>query len=239
MSKELIKKETAEKDLIEEINISGEKLKEIISTAGIKSISDNIPILKTILSVVDRVNSEVREEKLKILLSNFHSRFNTIEDFAEKMKNIFSNREGIILFQKIIYILDKGSIDEDWINLFANILQNILDSEVKEYFEDNLYILSQIERLTPQSLLILNKSEKWSRVNFTGATTMSGQTIVGDWEIQVSSFFARNININDEDIKLKIAHSFKELESSGIIYITESKTLGCTQVGARVQKLIK
>ena len=66
---------------------------------------------------------------------------------------------------------------------------------------------------------------------------MSNQTIVGDWDSQAANFFAKNLG-TDESIRIRIGHSFRELEGLGMIYITPSKGLGCTSVGAELQKLI-
>lgn len=225
-------------DLVNQVDLPDDKIGEVLSKAGGKIIADNIPIFNKFFGAIEKVNSEIREEKLKILLSSFQSHFDSIDEAFAQFSKIFKNRAGIILFQKIIHILDQGDADEEWIDLLGNVLNSITADEVEKHFEEKSYILSQIARLSPQALLILSKGDNWGSVKFTGSTTMSNQTIVGDWDSQAAIFFASQVNITDEEVKLRISHTFRELESNGMIYVTPSKSLGCTQIGARVQSIV-
>jgi hypothetical protein len=67
---------------------------------------------------------------------------------------------------------------------------------------------------------------------------MSGQTIVGGWENQVATFFGSQTGVTDNATKARIAHAFLDLQSAGMIHITESKSLALTPIGGEVYKSI-
>ncbi len=224
-------------DPINEIDLSSEQIKGVLGSSLSKIVADNIPVFNRVFAALDRVDQEVRNEKLAALLSTYAGKFESLEVALNQLKFISSSRSGMIIFQKVVHILDNGTLDDEWIETLSNILNNVTDEEIEAQFEERSYLLAQIARLTPQALLLINKSEHWHTVKFQNATTTSKQTLVGDWDTQVTEFFARNTSITDEGSKLRIAHAFRELEGTGMIYITESKSLGCTQIGARIQQM--
>lgn len=222
-------------DPLEKIELSKEKYAEIIVSEGSKTLSGKIPILGDILEGVERITARVREEKLNILLKFFEKRFNSTEEALNQFKKLFQSRAGLILFEKIVHILDSGTEDREWINLLSNVLKNIVDNDIEKQFEGLSYVLAQISKLSPQALIVLSKREKWYTYDFTGSTTMSKQTVVGDWDTQISKHFAAAISVIDQNKIVRMAHTFRELESTGMIFITENKKLECTEVGELVR----
>jgi hypothetical protein len=98
------------------------------------------------------------------------------------------------------------------------------------------YVLSQMEKLSVQALLLISKHTSWEDVRFERATNMSGQLIVGDWSIQVANHFAAktNMKVDPKSVK-RLAHCFLELQSNGIAQLNnEAKSFELTQVGQEV-----
>lgn len=225
-------------DIVDEVELPTDTtIRALISASG-KVVAGSIPGLNKFFQVVDTINQEVREEKLKILLSQFGNRFENIESALDQLRQLFQHREGLILFSKIIHILDNEVINDEWADVLADVLKTVSDSDVKEQFAKHSYILAQIDKLSPHALLLLHKYDSWSKVKFTGSTTMSGQTIVGDWDSQITNLFCSNTNTQDVEAKERIRHAFKDLEGRGIFKITESEGVSLTQVGQEIYNYI-
>jgi len=234
LSSDLILADT-DSDSLDRIELSKEKYAEIIANAGTKTLGGKIPILGILLEGVDRITQKVREEKLKILLNGFEKRFNSTENALNQFKKLFQSGPGVVLFEKIVHILDNGTEDREWIDLLSNVLKNIVNNEIGKQFEELSYVLAQIAKLSPQALIVLSKIESWHSYKFTGSTTMSKQTVVGDWDTQIAKHFATAIGVIDNNKIVRMAHTFRELESAGMIFISEDKKLTCTEVGELVR----
>ena len=221
----------SDRDSLDKIELSKEKYAEIIAKGGSKTLAGKIPILGTLLEGVDKITQEIREEKLKILLNGFEKKFLSTENALNQFKKIFQSKSGIILFEKIVHILDNGTEDREWIDLLSSVLKNIVNNDIEKQFEELSYVLAQISKLSPQALVVLNKKESWHPYKFTGSTTMSKQTVVGDWDTQIAKHFGAEIGTIDKNKIVRMAHTFRELENTGMVHITEDKKLSCTEVG--------
>jgi len=234
LSSDLVLSDTAS-DSLEKIELSEEKYAEIIASTGSKTLGGKIPFLGILLEGVQKITAEIREEKLKILLNRFEKRFNSTEEALGQFKILFQSRPGVVLFQKIVHILDDGAEDREWINLLSGVLKNVVDNDIEKQFEELSYVLAQISKLSPQALIVLSKKEYWQTYKFTGSTTMSKQKIVGDWDTQIVKHFASAISVIDKNKIVRMAHTFRELESSRMIFIDVNSKLACTKVGELVR----
>lgn len=233
-----IKSKKDNRGVVDQIELpTGTAIRALISSGG-KVLIGSIPGLNKFFQVVETINQKVREEKLEILLSEFVGRFENIESAMGQLQKFFQHREGLILFQKIIHILDNEIINDEWADVLANVLKTVSDSDVKEQFTKHSYILAQIDQLSPHALLLLHKYDSWSKVKFTGSTTMSGQTIVGDWDSQITKLFCANTNTQDGTVKERIRHAFNDLDGRSIFKITEGKGVLLTQVGQEIYNYI-
>lgn len=232
------KQKKAEENSIDQVEISTKITIRTLKNASIKVVAGLIPGINKLFQVFDTINQEVKEEKLKILLSQFGNRFDNIENALNHLRQLFQHKEGLILFSKIIHILDNEVINDEWIDVLANVLKTVSDSNVKEQFEKHSYILAQIDKLSPHALLLLHKYDSWSKVKFTDSTTVSRQTIVGDWDSQITNLFCSNTNTQDTEVKERIRHAFKDLEGRGIFKITKDKGVSLTQVGQEIYNYI-
>ena len=197
-----------------------------------------ISLFGKILKITDSFSQKIREIKLISLLKSYQKRFESSEKAIKQFKKLFKSRSGLILLEKIIHILNDGAEDKEWIDLLGGVLKNIANSEIEKHFEELSYTLAQIAKLSPQALIVLSKTENWLNHRFPDGTTMSNQTIVGDWEKKISESFAEKIGIVDDDKIIRIAHTFRELEMSGMVYINSGKFLVWTEVGKLVHKSI-
>lgn len=225
-------------DILDSIQLpEEEQVKRILGEVAKKSICRQIPIIGEILEFAQNVKDQIREQKMNILFNKFAKKFETQDQIIGRLTSLFRSASGLILFQKVVHILDNGIMVEEteaWIDLFANVLRNITNSEFEKQFDEHSYLLAQIDTLTPHSLLLLSRYVSWKVYQFQNSTTMSGQTIVGDWDIQISDYFASNLKITDRNKKERIRHAFKELESRGLFKITHEKGASLTVIGEEI-----
>lgn len=225
------------KDLIDSNELSGEQIGKVLKNSVAKGFARAIPGIRELYSVVDTVNQEIREEKMGNVLRDFQSHFQSIDQAMSQLKTLLSNRAGIIIFQKVVQIIDNGSMDEEWLFLMSKVLKWVSDPDFERQFEGRTYALSQIARLSPQALIILSKYRVWQQVNIQGTTTMSGQT-AGDWEGQVTRFLKAKIGIEDGYIGIRINHSFKELDSAGMVRL-EGHQLKLSAIGLEIHQMLE
>jgi len=185
-------------------------------SAGIKAI----PVVSTVAEIIEKIDDELRDEKLQILLASFAERFDSAEDALNKLKELASTREGAILFRKLIQIMDNGDLDAEWLGVLSTALKKITDADLKAQFREIVYALGQIDRLTPQALIILSKYYKWSGVRIQGTTTASRQTTSGDWDVQAVSHWLPS---EEPGVRTRIAHAFRELMSTGLITLNQQQ----------------
>jgi hypothetical protein len=103
--------------------------------------------------------------------------------------------------------------------------------------EEEMYTLSQIDRLSPQALILISKYDVWREVNIQGTTTTSGFTM-GDWAPQVTRFLTTKMGGTNLHAGGRINHSFRELESTGMLALTGHQ-LKLTAFGLEIYRIIQ
>lgn len=227
---------------LDEIKLSGDEISDSITVAGLisagkETLIKKFPGVGWIWDWVEKAKDKAREEKMDILFTRYARKFNSIDEASAQLHTILETRGGQSLFTKLIQILDDGINDEEWVGLLANVLEDLSDIKFTQQFEVYAYSLAQMSRLSPQAIILLSKYEKWKSIHIQNTTTTSQQTLSGDWDSQVSSFFAREVGITDTDYKLRIAHSFRELEKEGLVSV-QGHSLVLDSVGMNIYKII-
>lgn len=230
------KEEYKTSDPLGNIEMESQQIAGVLAEATTGSIVSSIPVINKIFEWVERVNQASREEKLKTLLNEYTDRFETIDDAISKLKLLTATRGGQTIFRKIIQIVDKGAEDQEWIRLLATALRKVSDAEFEKYFDAQMFILSQIDRLSPQALILLSKYSIWREVNIQSTTTTSGQTM-GDWIPQATMFMRQKIGIENLEVGARINHSFRELESTGMVDL-KGHQLKLTAIGLEIHRVI-
>lgn len=221
---------------LENVKLDSQQTTGVLMDATTGLIASNIPVFCKIFEWIERVERASREEKLNVLLAEYAARFDSFEDSISKLKIFTATRGGQTLFRKIIQILDKGEEDKEWICLLAIALKKILETEFEKYFDKQIFILSQIDRLSPQALILLSKYGIWRELKVQGTTTMSGQT-TGDWIPQATMFIRQKMSINNLEVGARVNHSFRELESVGMVDLRGDQ-LKLTAIGLEIYKTI-
>lgn len=228
-------------DPLDAVEITEEQMTAAVMEATTSTVAGTlasfIPPLGKLLEWSEKVDEGVKEQKLQTLLRKYNERFSSHDETIAKLKFLTATTSGKVLLSKVIRLVDNMA-DGESIGLLANTLKNITDSEVEKKFEEHGYILSQIDRLTPQALVVLSKYEDWKTCSLSGTTTTSKHTVSGDWDSQVAVFLAGKLGITASDVKLRMAHSFWELESTGMI-VLDGSFVKLEIIGAEVHRYIK
>lgn len=221
-------------DLLQSIQLTEEKRNELLLETFGEALLKKIPLLGSLIDHAQQYQNKVNSARLAVLLSKFEEQISSFEKFRDILGKLLTSNAGIMLFHKTVRIVNTGNFEQEYIELLAKTLKHISESDFEDLFNEHDYALSQIEKLSPQALLVLSSFESWRGISLQGGTTMSGQTIVGNWDDQVTNFFARSKNIEDERIKRRLAHAFRELENNRMLYLTGNKNIALSPIGTEV-----
>lgn len=221
---------------LEQIILSPQEVGNVVVSATTRTFISSIPGYGKILEWTERVEQESREIKLQVLFREYSSKFETIEEALSRLQILHTTLGGQTVFRKIIQIISKGEENQEWITLLARVLKSVSEPELEKHFEERVFVLSQIDRLSSQALLLLDKYEIWRQANIDGTTTTSGQT-AGDWIPKATRFLMSKIGIHDLPLGARVNHSFHELESAGIVSL-QGHQLKLTAIGLEIQRAI-
>lgn len=240
--KQLAKKEEqaeiTERDPLQDIELSNEKQDELLLETFGESLAERVPILREIIGYTHKYKEKVDSARLAIFLNKVEDKLGSHDAFLGAMARMLTSNAGLTIFQKTTRILNNDNFDEDFIDLLAVTFKNVTAKDFESMFEELNYALSQIEKLSAQALLVLSVYEVWQKTKLQGGTTMSEQTIVGNWEGQMANSYANSIGMTDDRMKKRLAHAFCELENNGIVFLTPEKRVGLTPIGQEVYDLI-
>jgi hypothetical protein len=223
----------AARGVFDDVLVPKHQTEKAFFAALLSSVGAQIPILAQFLDFFERIDTKLREEKVTMLLDSFRSRFASVEDAQAHLRRLFSERAAAILTRKLVHILDRGDADEEWINLLANFLTFLSESDFEKQFEEISYALAQIDRLSPQALVLLARFESLRDLRLSGSTTTSGHTVCGDWDMQVTNHLLAKESRADKARKLRMAHAFRDLESAGLMVLDRDQ-VGLTPVGEEI-----
>ncbi len=231
-----VKKGAEMTDPLEQVELSGKQVVEVIKESGAKIIAGLVG-LGGFVGALDTLDQKIKEEKIKILLTQFQTKFEDINEALNRLKSILGTRAGVIIFQKVIHILDNGDVDMEWIDLLAKVLKKISDDDFEKYFEERTFLLAQIAKLSPQALILLSKYEVWRQANIQSTTTTSGIT-AGDWIPQTTRFLMSKMGKENLHLGARVNHSFHELESAGMVKLNQHQ-VKLTAIGMELQRALE
>lgn len=212
--------ESQKKDLetrLQEIKLSEEEEKKIISEKTIKTIRDKTlgmfkigEAINTLLNWNEEIDTELKNAKKEYLLNSYFDKTEQSEDSIKQIQQFLTSPQGNTLFNKIIRILDNTPPDIELTEHLATVLKNITNSDFIKLFDDHKFALNQIEMLTPQALTLLSDFKNWPSWKL-GSYSANGGIITSDWMPDFISGYSATKNITDTKLQLKITHSMNDL----------------------------
>ena len=169
-----------------------------------------------ISEIAEKIQNKISEAKKAILLSTYFSTVDDINEETAKLKEFVLDPVGNTLFNKIIRIVNINPPNQAYVELLAKVLRKVTHSDFSKLFSKHDYALNQIEKLTPQALLILNDCKRWPEYKI-GNYASQGGVITTQWTEAFSTYYTEHIKITDEEIRRRIAHAIKELLRNDLI----------------------
>lgn len=223
----------------QDIEVSGRKQLEIILESLGETLIDFIPIASNLMNFVRKEEEKLNAVRMAAFLEQLSGKMASQEDFKRSLIKLLTSNTGLVLFQKTVRVLNRDNFEKEFIKLLANSLAKITNVDVEKMFEKLNYVLSQIEKLSAQALILLSKYQSWKGFPLQRATGMGSGIICPDWDTQVASHFVRQTHLLDAGMLERVTHVFHELESNGMIHNeTSTKSVELTEIGREVYEQI-
>jgi hypothetical protein len=207
---------------LDEISISKEEQAEIASLEAGKATRDvifdlfHLGAVTRILDTAEKIAQETEERKKAYLISAYLEKTDNVEQELREFEAFVTDPQGNILYSKVVRILNNYPINKYYTKLLAAALNKIKKSDFSSLFSEHIYALNQIEKLTPQALLLLSDYGNWPEF-IIGNYRSDGEFIDSTWVKEFLLYYAPLKNIKDEGLIARMAHSFLELEQNEMI----------------------
>lgn len=222
MNKSLMKAGQKIEDKLDTIILSEDEIQEIsnkeTSRTLFSAILESIGLggVVKVLETSEKIEEKINDRKKSYLMASYFSEVDNIEEEILKLKKFVSDPAGNTLFNKIVRIVNANHPNKEYITLLSKVLKRITNSDFQKLFSKHIYALNQIEKLTPQALIVLADFENWPEYTI-GNYASRGGIISTEWTENFSEFYTHYKGITDDDIKRRIAHSIKELLRNDLI----------------------
>ena len=207
------------------------KTKEIKKTArGAILELFGLGALENVLDTAERIEGATQEYKKGMLMEEYGRQVKINQDEVAKLKKFVTSPEGNIVFNKIIRILNNNPPIPYYAKLLATALRKIINSDFSNLFTKHVYVLNQIEKLTPQALIILVDCKNWPEYSI-GAYASERGVITSEWIKSFLSSYAPVKKVADDSMIRRMGHALQELLRANLIvsrhaHATDSKGLG-------------
>lgn len=181
----------------------------ILETLGLGSV-------EKIFSTAENVEAAMKEYKKALLMQAYMDKTENIADEVEKLEKFVTSAEGNILFNKIIRILNTNVEDREYIEILGRVLKMMTNSDFINLFSKYVYALNQIDKLTPQALIILLDYKIWPEFLMTRYSSNEG-VIVSEWVEEFMKNYVKVKKIEQQDTSRRIAHALRELLRNNLI----------------------
>lgn len=215
--------------------ISLSKADEIdaVFEAGISYLTDALSVVVPPVGFIKHLREKRQEKKEAEIWKNLKNQLSRNTEDIANISTLLKNPKGFTLFNKVVFMVHSIELeDEDfsqYTELLAKILINISTKEFETLFSDVSYLISCVERLSPQALLLLSDSDNWPKGS-VGGTTTSDVTLSGNWLELTTNEYLRSKNL-DKKYSSKISHTFSELEAGGYMKVGSDKRIKKTKLG--------
>lgn len=238
---------------IEAIHIDQEKIntvakKKIMKTIIKEGINAYIPFGKAATLALgwhEEMEEQIKKMKEEKLMEGFFLKTDEQLDMINRLTNFVTDPYGFTIFSKLRMILNETPPDSKLIDHLSTVLANIvLRENFESLFEITKFVLSQIEKLTPQSLTIIADKENWPKFTLNASTYFGGK-ISSEFHEQFAKVYVHEKGITDDITINRIIHSIRELQNANLLegfkLNDNSKENECrlTSIGEEIYKYLK
>ncbi|MEK7571767.1 MAG: hypothetical protein AAB553_05840 [Patescibacteria group bacterium] len=212
-------------EVIEEISIK-EQTKTlrgvILETFGLGAV-------EKVFDTAERIADATDEYKKGLLMQSYIGQVENAQAEILKLQTFIMNPEGNILFSKVTRLLSENPLNPYYSQLLAHYLKKTVQSDFQKLFTENIYALNQIEKLTPQGLILLADYESWPEYKIMNYSSQRG-VVTSEWIEEFLMYYTQVKGITEDGMARRIANTLRELLRNGFIRSklkneTDSKTL--------------
>lgn len=210
---------------LKRMELTKEEVDEITKNQTLQFVKENgLPLLGPLGNLAsamvgwsDEVNEEIRKKKQEKLLMKYFEKTEDIVGTVDKLYEFMLDPHGFLLFNKFSDILGGNLPDSELIEHLSTALKKIvMYGNFEELFDKHKYVLSQFERLTPQSITIISDFSSWPQFELAVSTYFGGK-ISSEFHQQFSEAYSSSRGITAPYVIERISHSVRELQNANII----------------------
>lgn len=197
--------------------------------------------INALLKANESLSNGIRNFKKEYLLELYIKK---TEDHSRAISNLaqfITNPYGNILFNKILSILDDRPAENALFSSLASALNHMTDGDFESLFSEHKFALSQIEKLTPQSLAILADYQAWPTIHLNGYK-WHGTRVISDYFSEFTDSYTIQKGITNEELSQRVHYAISELENSRLLeaHLIGEKVARCeaTNIGRTLIKYI-
>ena len=235
---------------LDNISLSDEELTGITKYQSVKFLKEKgLPLLgplgeaaSIIIGWNDEMNDEMEKMKEKKLLLQYFEKTDEQTGTVDKLTNFVTDPYGFTIFNKILSILKDTPPDSDLADHLSTVLKNVVNSDEFELlFESQKYVLTQIEKLTPQALTIISDVNSWPLIKVNASTSYT-KKVTSDYHEEFTKEYCMVKNIIDESKIKRVEHSIRELQKEGLLEAYDKDgPIECrlTSIGKEIYQYLK
>jgi len=211
-------------DRLKQIALSEENEKKIVGEKTMATVIGQLlqlskvgQVFQTVITWNKEVAKEISSAKEVILLEEYLNKTDSHETALRSLMNLVGDPQGNTLFNKILRILDDWPPDYELVKQLASALKFISEQgNFATLFEKHKFTLSQIERLSPQSLAIMYDSLNFPDFRI-GTFSAIGGKITSEWQVEFTKIYCKMKEIDGDDKINRVLHCVVELTRQGYI----------------------
>ncbi len=160
--------------------------------------------------IADKVQERIKETKIAYLLSDYFTDLENMKDKISKFEKFVTDPIGNTIFSKVIRVINTNPPNKEYIKILSKVLKHITNSDFQNLFSKHNYVLSEIEQLTPQALIILSDYRNWPEFEIGNYSSRDG-VITSLWIEEFVMHYCSHLKISEDELSRRISHSTKEL----------------------------
>lgn len=208
------------------------KTKEVKKTTrGVFLDLFGLGTIEKVLDTAERIEEATQEYKRGMLMQEYSQQVKLTQDEVSKLEKFVTSPEGNILFNKIVRIVNNNPPIPHYAKLLANALKTTINSNFLELFHKYIYVLNQIEKLTPQALIILVDSNNWPEYSIGTYASEKG-VITSEWIKSFLLSYGPAKKITDDSTIRRIGHALQELLRANLIRSRHANQIDSKNLGS-------
>ncbi|KZU17083.1 hypothetical protein [Lactiplantibacillus plantarum] len=176
-----------------------------------------------IIGAHEEIEGKLNESKEALLLGEYLNKSDNQEYALKRLINVITDPYGSILFNKLLLILKDYPADGDMMDILRDTLLNLSDvNNFKSVFTKYKFLISLIDRITPQAMVILQDYLKWPP--FSMSMIINNNHVEGDMSKEFTDAYSHSKGIDDPNIVSRIQYSVQELQKNEFVFGSQIST---------------